>query len=155
MKKLNSVKLIKLIKGKTVKQVIKLICGEKIGSGLYRDIYILKQNPFFVVKIERNMSQTAFSNACEWRNYINNKEWSWFSKWLAPCELINETGNILIQSRITHSGKEHYPKKIPSLFTDTKLGNFGFIMGTRQFVCCDYSFLLFCKPVLKKAAWWN
>lgn len=111
MKKLNSLKLIKLIEGKSIKQVIKLICGEKLGSGLNRDVYILKQNENFVVKIERDMSKSSFANACEWRNYIDNREWKWLSKWLAPCELINTYGDVLIQSRIYHPEKREYPKK--------------------------------------------
>jgi len=70
----------------------------------------------------------------------NNKEWKWFGKYLAPIELINETGDILVQRRVEFKEKKFYPKKIPILFTDIKQANFGWIDG--QFVCCDYAYLL-------------
>lgn len=130
-----------LCAGKKLNHIVKSICGEKIGSGLYRDVYVLKQNPKYVVKIERDMSTGVFANATEWRNYIDNLEWNWFSKWLAPCEMITETGQVLIQQRVCfHKERKFYPNHIPALFTDIKVGNFGWIAD--RFVCCDYSFLL-------------
>lgn len=136
----------------------KLMCGEKIGYGLYRDVYVLKQNPNYVVKIERDMSHGMFANVTEWRNYINNKEWGWFEKWLAPCEMISPTGQVMIQGRVEHRQRKDYPKYVPAIFTDLKVKNFGFI-GDR-FVCCDYSFLpIFVAQVgkrsMKYAKWWG
>ncbi len=125
--------------GKSVNGTIRYCCGEFIGKGVYRDVYVLKQNPNYVVKIERNPCNGVFSNVTEWRNYQNNKEWEWLSEWLAPCEMINETGQILIQHRIHHKEKNFYPKYIPSIFTDLKYKNFGWIKD--RFVCCDYAFI--------------
>jgi len=158
MAKLNMKELHKiLVKCKSVNAAKQLLCGELLGTGIYRDVYVLKQNPEYVVKIERDMSTGAFANATEWRNYINNREWTWFSCWLAPCELITEYGNVLIQRRVRTEGKlkKDYPTHIPVLFTDTKYSNFGWI--GKQFVCCDYSYLVpatLHKKKLRRARWW-
>lgn len=143
--------------GKTKKN----ICGALLGRGLYRDVYVLKQNPDYVVKIERDMSHGMFANATEWRNYINNKDWNFLSEWLAPCELINETSQIMIQQRVYWDGKRRkdYPTHIPGMFTDKKLKNFGWLSDDR-FVCCDYSFMTTFliqvgKSKYKYAKWWG
>lgn len=158
MKPAERKQIMRLCVGKSVLQIIPLICGERLGGGTYRDVFVLKQNPDYVVKLERHAWQGNFANVTEWRNYINNREWKWFSKWLAPCEMINETGEILIQRRIIHGRRKDYPKHIPVPFTDLKLQNFGWI--GKQFVCCDYSFIpiFFVKVGGKKmkfAKWWG
>jgi hypothetical protein len=149
--------LILIIKrAKTLEKIIKSICDEQIGTGVYRDVYVLKQNPKYVVKVERDMSKGSFANAMEWRNYIDNKDWNLLKEWLAPCELINETGEILIQKRVSWEGKcrKDLPKYIPDVFTDTKIMNFGWI--GKKFVCCDYSSLLLgTKGKMKHAKWWG
>lgn len=137
---------------------VKELCGEYVSSGLHRDVYVLKCNDNFVVKVERNMKNGDFANVCEWRNYINNKEWDWFEKWLSPCELISIDGRFLIQRRAYHKDKSEYPKKIPSMFTDTKYKNFGWI--GKRFVCLDYSYIPFFivkvgGKKMKKAKWWD
>jgi len=150
-------KLLTPIKGRDMNAIRKNICGEQIGHGLYRDVYELKFDPRYVVKIEVDMSQAVFANATEWRNYINNKEWKWFEQWLAPCMLISETGQWMIQRRVNwkNKTKKDYPKEIPSMFTDTKYDNFGWI-GNRL-VCCDYSYIPFTLPKTqtKRAKWWG
>jgi hypothetical protein len=138
-----------------LKGIKKLICGKKIGSGVYRDVYVLKQDDNYVVKIERNMNTGTFANVTEWRNWINNKDWEYIKDWLAPIELINTTGNIMIQKRVSLEGKtlEDFPKEIPALFTDTKITNFGWIND--KFVCCDYSFFttIIGSKKYKRAKW--
>ena len=145
----------KLLKGKSVSQILKKVCGEFIGYGLYRDVYVLKQFPEYVVKIERDMSTANFANVTEWRNWIDNKDWEWFSKWLAPCEMISETGQVLIQKKVQVKERKFYPKKIPACFTDRKTENFGFIND--QFVCCDYSLLINSSQPrkMRNANWWT
>lgn len=131
-----------------------------IDGGAYRHVYILKQNPNYVVKIEVDPSLAQFANATEWRNYVNNKEWDYLKDWLAPCEIINETGQVMIQRRVTREGKKpkDYPTHVPFVFTDLKRENFGWI--GEKFVCCDYSYLLTFivksgKSKYKRAKWWN
>lgn len=137
-----------------VKKFKKDFCGDFINNGIHRDVYIFKPDERYVVKIERNTKGTDFTNASEWRNYINCVSWTQFSKWLAPCEYISWSGRILIQRRIKHKAPELYPKKIPSLFTDLKYSNYGWI--GKQFVCCDYPFLILgVKFRMKTTRWWG
>src|SRR5687768_14078137 len=100
-----------LLQNRSVNYVRKRICGELLGKGMYRDVFVLKAYPSYVVKIERNMSIGNFANAMEWRNFINNQEWTQLGPWLAPCEFINQTGTILIQERVYSDGKKRkdYP----------------------------------------------
>lgn len=141
---------------KTKSAFKKKYCGKKIGTGLYRDVYIFRPDDRYVVKIEKSMATAIFANVTEWRNYINNMSWKRFAKWLAPCEAISKSGEILIQQRVTRivdGGKKEYPSKIPSLFTDTKYFNFGWI--GRNFVCFDYSFLVSTDFRMKRVKWWG
>lgn len=152
--------ILALINGKSVNQVYKCLCGELLGKGVYRDVYVFKKYPAYVIKIERDMTRANFANVTEFRNYIQHKDWKFLSDWLAPCEIINQTGSILIQERVTWDGKRRkdYPKYVPAMFTDLKLKNFGWI-GDRL-VCCDYSFIPFYivkvgKNSMKYAKWWG
>lgn len=160
MKKATLKEIQKMCRGKSINGIVKSICGKQIGTGLYRDVYLLKQDNNYVVKIERDMSTGTFANATEWRNYINNKEWSYIKDWLAPIELINQTSQVLVQRRVSLEGKKckDFPKYIPALFTDLKRKNFGWIGD--KFVCCDYSFFVSViinkgKNKLKYAKWWG
>lgn len=131
------------------------LCGQHIGSGLYRDVYVLKQDHRWVVKVERDMTTGVFANVTEWRNWIMNKEFTRVSKFLAPCVSINEYGNVLIQRRVRRvidGDKRLFPARIPNWLTDTKINNFGWIGN--QFVCCDYSFLVNCAFKMKRAKYW-
>lgn len=132
-----------------------LLCGELLNYGIHRDVYALKDNNYYVVKVERDFSEGNFSNVCEWRNWINNKDWKKLGKWLAPCEAILDSGQILIQRRVHQCNNRQPPLAVPWLFTDLKLQNWGWIGD--QFVCCDYPFLLFHSQQirLKRARWRN
>lgn len=148
----------KLLHGKTVDQIRKKLCGERLGYGLHRHVYVFKQFPEYVIKLERDMGSGQFANVTEWRNYINHKDWKWLGRWLAPCVTINETGSVMVQKRVTPGKRKDYPTHIPCLFTDLKLANFGWIGD--QFVCCDYAYLLNMVIIgkrsnMKYAKWWN
>jgi hypothetical protein len=60
------------------------------------------------------MSQGIFANATEMRNYSDNRDWNLLKGWLAPCELINETGELLIQKRVSWEGKTQ--KRLPQIY---------------------------------------
>jgi hypothetical protein len=92
-----------------------------------------------VVKVEVNVHKGDFANVTEWRNYINNKEWKFLADFLAPCEAINQTGEILIQQKTAPLKRGEAPKEIPSIFTDTKKSNWGMLNGKP--VCHDYAFM--------------
>ena len=148
-------KILKALSGKDVNSIIKDICGKKVSSGTYRDVYEVKGSKRYVIKVERNMSEGQFANVTEWRNYIDNKDWYLLKRYLVPCCAINETGQVLIQRRVSQKGMtlKDMPKKIPNLFTDTKIENWGLIDG--EFVCCDYSFLRNVEFKMVKPKWWS
>lgn len=148
--------ILSIISGhRTLPAVIKNHCGELIGEGVHRDVYILKHDDKWVVKIERDMSAGNFTNAMEWRNYVNHKDYIGFGEYLAPIIAINETGQFMIQrraERVIDGCKKHFPTHIPNWFTDTKKANFGWI--GKQFVCFDYPFLIAPAFRMKKAKYW-
>lgn len=146
--------------GARIATIQKSICGELLGRGVYRDVYVLKFNPEFVVKIERDPGTGQFANVTEWRNYNDFKDWDLLKDWLAPIELISETGQVMIQRRVSLEGKrkKDFPAKIPWPFSDLKYKNFGWLNG--RFVCCDYSWFRYPtrKPKegdLVTAKWWG
>lgn len=125
------------IKGKrSALKIYEIASGDLLGKGVFREVSVFKFNPEYVIKFEFKPERGMFCNVSEWKNYINSRNTP-LEKWLAPCELINETGQILIQKRVDFSGV--YPKKIPWEFTDIQKPNFGWI--GKQFVCCDYAWL--------------
>lgn len=112
------------------------ICGEKISSGQFRDVFDYNMDPKFVVKIQKESGN--FSNILEFElwNYVKGTP---YGKYFAPCSWISGNGRILLQRKtkpITKTRKA--PDYIPSFFLDVKDENFGFI-GT-QFVAHDYDF---------------
>lgn len=142
-------------RGRTTRQVVNDLCGEMLGSGQHRDVYECRVDRRYVVKVERDPGVAVFANVTEWRNYMNLKDWRFVGPWLAPCILINQTGQVLLQERVSWEGKRRkdYPLYVPGVFTDLKLGNFGWI-GDR-FVCCDYAYLRHAPADLRYAKWWG
>lgn len=132
---------------------IKQVCGDILGEGSYRDVYAMKDFPKLVIKIERSMDEANFANVTEFRNYINNRFWLALKDWLAPCWGITSDGVMMIQRRVTFRDPKHYPALIPSVFTDTKYSNYGWI--GKKFVACDYSFLTHSSFRMKKVVWKN
>lgn len=129
-------------------------CGKLLDKGLYRDVYDLKRDKDYVVKIQREMSLGDFSNALEWTIWTRNEEWNEFSKYLAPSIAIDDTGQILIQKKVEFKTIEHYPANMPSMFTDFKIQNYGWIGN--QIVCVDYASLLIGYTMrMKKVEWWD
>lgn len=116
------------------------ILGEHIGDGVFRNVYALKQDPRYVVKIDREPQSRSFCNALEFRNYIDHKEWTQLGPWLCPCVAITIDGYVMIQERAERDARK-LPAKIPSLFVDKKRDNWGWARDGRP-VCFDYPFLV-------------
>lgn len=130
------------------------MCGDLLGSGASRDVYVFAPDPRFVIKIETGAQ--SFSNIREWDLWHDAQHMGpEVSKWLAPCVAISACGTVL-QQRRTRPAKT-FPDKIPVWMTDTKRQNFGLI-GNR-FVAHDYGNHLVCNsglsPRLRKADWWG
>jgi hypothetical protein len=142
-------------KNNRLSYVLSNLCGQQLGSGAFRDVYVFKHDHRWVIKIERNMKNGSFANATEWCNWLNHELFFDFSKFMAPCLSISEYSNVLIQRRAMREidgCRKPFPEKIPNWFTDTKRDNFGFIGN--QFVCVDYSFLVSKNFRMKRAKWW-
>lgn len=138
----------------SIRGALRYDCGELLGRGLNRDVYVCKHNPNYVVKIQRTVN---FDNIIEWEIWGFLWHTDWYRRWFADCITITESGLILVQKRVTHGIRKDYPKKVPKFFTDFKIQNYGWIGD--QFVCCDYSNVLgmltgFMTKDLRTAKWW-
>ncbi len=133
-----------------------MMCGDKIGSGVYRDVFQCKLRPDLVVKVERETNYRDFTNVREMRFWCDNQDYAAIAKWLAPCEFLSPDGRILLQKKaaiVSEGDLQNLPTQLPAFLTDTKFGNFGWING--KLVCVDYaSVISTCSTRLRKADWW-
>lgn len=129
-----------------------LLCKERLGYGIAREVWASKVLPNSVVKVEENAG--SFQNVLEWETWQRVKDTE-FARWFAPCEWISANGAVLIQARTTPAAK--YPDRLPVFLTDTKRANYGMHKG--RFVCHDYgSHLLMERGMVKamrKVEWWD
>ena len=117
---------------------IDLFCGEHLGSGVSRDVYVYQIDPRWVIKIETPDSEG--DNWAEWRVWNTVKYTTDGTKdWFAPCDWISRAGRVMLQKRTKpiETKEKKIPEKIPAFFTDVKDSNFGWIGN--QLVCHDYS----------------
>ena len=128
------------------------MCGEMLGRGASRDVYVFEPDPRYVLKFE--MGAQSFSNVREWDVWndalMGGKA---VADWLAPCVAISACGTVLRQRRTTPA--KTFPEKIPAWMQDTKRGNFGMI--GRRFVAHDYGLHAICDGGmtnrLRKVTW--
>lgn len=142
------------MKGDTILQdeFIDILCGNRIGGGMSREVFECRLNDKWVVKIEKDGHY--FQNIREYEIWQEIQHWKKMSKWFAPCEYISPHGMILIQHKVTPAYKKDLPAKLPAFFTDIKPENFGMI--DNQFVCFDYGTTPLSKnwsTKTKKATW--
>jgi hypothetical protein len=109
-----------------------LICGTLIGTGSCRKVYHYKQNMNWVVKVESGAKD--FANCIEWDTWLHANPA--LRTWLAPCIDISPSGAVLIQAKVEPLRASELPKRIPALFTDLKISNWGLYEGRP--VCLDY-----------------
>lgn len=129
-----------------------LLCGEKIGEGIHREVFECKIRPDLVVKVE-NSDFRYFANVMEQKFWDDHSSCEKISKWLAPCEYLSPDGRILLQRRAQPARREDLPEKLPAFLCDTKIANYGIIDG--RLVCVDYGmFLTSASARLVKANWW-
>lgn len=115
-------------------EFIDILCGEKIGEGISREVFRCRLNPNWIVKVEREGQW--FQNIREYLIWEEIQHWKKMSKWFAPVEYISPHGTVLIQHKVTPAYETDLPKQLPTFFTDIKQENFGMLNG--QFVCFDY-----------------
>lgn len=136
------------------KDFFSLMCGERLGYGQYRQVYVLATDPKWVIKFETGAQ--SFSNIVEWNLWKDAQNMHEdVRKWLAPCRMISPCGSVLIQAR-TQPAKS-FPSEVPAWMTDLKKSNFGMI--GRRFVAHDYGNNLVVNSGLtrrmRKADWWE
>lgn len=117
------------------RDLVGMVCGNRLGGGIARQVYAFLPNPKWVVKIEDGGG--SFQNVMEWQIWERIQDTKW-AKWFAPCHFISPNGAVLIQSRTKPlAGK---PDKLPNFMTDLKEENFGRI--GKQVVAHDYGYNL-------------
>lgn len=130
--------------------------GDKIGTGMNRDVYKFPFDETYIVKYEYAANK-CFQNVIEWEFWETVKNTS-MAKWFAPCLAISQNGLYLIQKKVEMIPRDQFPKKVPRFFTDLKYENFGkigkafvaFDYGTMHIGCIDESLS---SKKTKKAEW--
>ena len=138
---------------RTFEDAFNLLCGEKIGSGIHRDVFECKLRPDLVVKVETDHDQRNFANVLEHQFWADHQHAPAIIKWLAPLEFLSPDGRISLQRRVKiATNDDTMPDKMPGFLTDIKRCNYGWI-GT-QLVCVDYAWTIpNPQQRLRKAVW--
>ncbi|WDZ97977.1 hypothetical protein Herbaro_09410 [Herbaspirillum sp. WKF16] len=146
------------------REAFHLLCHEKIGGGMSREVYSSKILPDCVIKIEDGAGQ--FQNIVEWETWRRVMDTP-FSRWFAACRWISPNGQILIMERTARPSPADFPEKMPVFLCDFKRDNFGLSTLIDQatgkpshtFVCHDYGTnMLFERGMTKRmqtVEWWD
>ena len=110
-----------------------MLCNERIGYGMSREVYDSEILKDCVIKVES--SACRFQNVLEWEAWQRLK-WTDTAKWFAPCEWISPNGSVLVMKKTERVAKDKYPEKMPVFLTDFKYTNYGLYEG--RIVCHDY-----------------
>lgn len=142
----------------TAVDTFNMLCGDRIGRGIHREVFECKLIPTAVVKVEVNDgAYRSFMNVNEMAFWNDNRFYSLVRKWLAPCHFLSPDGYILLQERVRPciaSDIKKLPKQLPYFLTDTKFGNYGWYQG--RIVCCDYAIITPTPSVkMRKADWYE
>lgn len=109
-----------------------LMCGREIGQGCYRTVYSTILNKDWVIKRDTGEN---YSNIMEWQIYDEFKNTP-IAKWLAPVYYMSPRGLWLVQAKTEPLQQAQMPTRVPAIFADTKLDNWGMWEGSP--VCHDY-----------------
>ncbi len=138
---------------------IRFMCGELLGDGISREVFVYRGNANFVVKVEINTT-ARFQNVMEYNFWQDAKGCSEIMKWIAPCVRISPYGNWMIQERtmpVTLAELRKRHKRIPVWLSDSKDTNWG-RLPNGKIVCHDYGIHLAVpsmRAAMKKADWWE
>lgn len=132
-----------------------LLCGERLGAGIHREVFVYKPDPKYVMKIAPDAPEANVLEAHIWDMVADTN----IAKWFARCHMVSTSGVFLLQERVERRPQAEYPKHVPVFFGDLKYKNFGWIGG--RLVCCDYAGFVSTSMVhkwtgrMKKADWWE
>lgn len=129
-----------------------MLCGNKLGEGIHREVFACKLREDLVVKVE-NDPRRYFANVFEMRFWNDNEHCAKIARWLAPCEFLSPDGRVLLQRRIEPLREsDKLPTTLPAFLSDVKRDNFGMLDG--RIVCADYAMTIPSPSLrLKKAEW--
>lgn len=132
-----------------------LFCGERLGQGIGREVFVLATDPTKVVKIETQAQ--SFQNILEWEAWHAAKDGP-TAKWLAPCHFISPSGIVLIMDRTQPLRRGEEPDRMPVWLTDFKRTNYGLLNG--RVVCHDYGTARaldrgIASKAMKSVKWWD
>lgn len=113
-----------------------ILVGEKIGSGVFRDVYAVNGRPDVVLKLEERGGE--FCNVMEWKLWTD-AQGTPAEKWLAPCLDLSGLGGKALTMRRAEPMTEAVWRdlRVPAFCGDLKIDNWGLIDG--QPVCTDYA----------------
>jgi len=138
---------------------IRFMCGEKIGRGMSREVFVYDGNDEYVVKVEV-YATSYFQNVMEYNFWDAVRRDPDKLKWIAPCNRISPHGNFLVQERtypVTLAELKKKVPKVPVWAADLKESNWGKLPNGR-IVCHDYGTHNAVGQVsnrLRKAQWWS
>jgi hypothetical protein len=139
-----------------------LLCGERIGRGMARDVFISPLLPGCVIKVETRAH--SWQNVIEWETWSIVKHNTPASRWFAECKWISPNGRVLVQERTRPPAPSEFVDRVPVWFTDLKRQNWGMAMAddnrTEYLVCHDYGTSLMLQDGtvtkrMRKADWWD
>lgn len=112
--------------------LVDLVCGAQIGRGEFRTVFEHRINPEYVIKYDNKDNRSNVFEYAMWQEL----EFESISQWLAPTPWISPDGSWLIQRRTEPIRRSELPAKVPAIFCDLKLENWGMLDGKP--VCHDY-----------------
>lgn len=138
--------------------MVSSLCGEKLGSGVYRSVHNFNIDPKCVIKIEPLNTQCNVTEYLLW-NEIQHLcgDLAWVKDWFAPVKWISPNGRLLVMEKTFDKPKKKKPEFVPKFMWDVKPDNFGWIGN--KYVCHDYgqfyNFISYGREGrgLKKAFW--
>lgn len=113
-----------------------LLCGEKLGAGIHREVFACTLRPDLVVKVE-TADNRWFANVMEMKFWNDHECYKPVAQWLAPCAALSPDGRVLLQWRCDPVPQSYRWPKLPQFLTDLKADNFGLYRG--RLVCVDYA----------------
>lgn len=117
--------------------IVKCICGKKIGQGQYRSVHEFNLDKDYVVKLEPLNTSCNTVEYMMWDEIKGLKEeLAWVKDWFAPVKWISPNGRVLLMKKTEEEPDKKLPKKIPSFLWDVKPDNFGWL--GKNYVCHDY-----------------
>lgn len=114
-----------------------LMCGEYLGGGIARRVFSLRGTEDKVIKLQFG---DGFQNIVEYEVWEAVRYDKRLAPWFAPVHQISGLGQWVIQERTQPIQKHQLPKQVPTVFTDIKQDNWGWLKGKP--VCHDYGTIM-------------